>query len=220
MHPETTVATNTADSFWGNEIKFLVNGTDTDNTPVVDNISIELFESTGNVEPTGYTFNPVTGKQNISSEFIWTPDCSIFSNDIYTNQYEFKFRIWDDHCASATADTTTLTLNVSDYISTDEKFQPASVITPNGDEFNSYFALDGYELRADGTNPNIEINLPLDNCINRFEYINIYNRWGKLVFTSDNRFFKWYAPNAGAGVYYYFLRFTNKDYKGSILVRF
>ena len=220
MNPETTVAANTADSFWGNEIKFLVNGTDADNTPVVDNISIELFEATGNVAPAGYSFNAVTGKQNISSEFIWTPDCSVFSDDIYTNHYEFMFRIWDDHCASAEADTVVLELNVSDYISTDESFQPASVITPNGDEFNSYFALDGYELRADGTNPNLEINLPLDNCINRFEYINIYNRWGKLVYTSDNRYFKWYAPNAGAGVYYYFLKFSNKDYKGSILVRF
>ena len=221
MHPETTVAVNTASSYWGNEIEFLVSGTDADGDPVIDNIQIDLIEATGNVEPSGYSFNSVSGQRNISSNFTWSPDCSIFHNDIYENQYEFKFRIHDDRCASAAADTVTLSLNVKDYVSSDENFLPASVITPNnGDDLNPYFALDGYELRVDGSDPNLEINLPLDNCINRFEYINIYNRWGKLVFTSDNRYFKWYAPDAGAGVYYYMVKFSNKDYKGSLLVRY
>jgi hypothetical protein len=220
LHPETTVDNITASGFWGQEIEFLINGTDADENPLPDNIRIELVDATGNLEPNGYIFTPASGQRDINARLTWMTDCSIFKNDIFTNTYQFTFRIWDDHCASAVADSVTLTLNISDYVSTDENFQPTNVITPNSDRWNSYFALDGIELREDGSDPNSDINLPLDNCINKFEYINIYNRWGKLVFTSNNRLFKWYAPDAGAGVYFYFIKFTNKDYKGSLLVRF
>lgn len=220
LHPETTDGLNTATSFWGNAIEILLTGTDPNETPVMDEIKMEMIEASGNVEPTGYSFAPVSGFKEIESKFVWTPDCSIFQNNIYLNAYEFKFRVYDDHCESATADTITVLLNVKDFTSTDDEFQPANAITPNGDNFNDFFALDGYDPRTNGTDPDEEIGLPLDNCLNRFEYINIYNRWGKLVFTSTNRYFRWHAPNAGAGVYYYFVRFTNKDYKGAVMVRY
>jgi hypothetical protein len=198
----------------------LLTGTDQDENPVVDKIKLEMIEATGNVAPSGYTFSPAVGEKHIESKFTWAPDCSVFQDNIFLNTYEFKFRVFDDHCQSARADTVSLTLNVKDFTSTDENFSPANVITPNADAKNDFFALDGYEPRTDGTDPDEEIGLPLDNCLNRFEYINIYNRWGKLMFTSTNRYFRWYAPDAAAGVYYFFVRFTNKDYKGSVMVRF
>ncbi len=223
MHPETTSAINAATSFWGNPIEFLLTGTDADEAPpMTDNIKLEMIKATGNVAPVGYSFVPVTGQKNIESKFIWSPDCSVFKDNVFLNTYEFQFRVFDDHCQSALADTINLTLNVKDFISTDEAFLPVNAITPNADNKNDFFALDGYDLRddTDHPNPNEEIGLPLDNCLNRFEYITIYNRWGKQVFTSNNRYFRWYAPEAAAGVYFYFLKFTNKDYKGSVLVRF
>jgi CHU_C Type IX secretion signal domain len=223
MHPETTVGVNAATTFLGKPIEFLFIGTDDDQTPVVDNIKIEMIGATGNLKPEGYSFSPVSGQRHIETKFFWNPDCSIFKDNLFLNNYEFKFRIFDDHCESAEADTVELKLNIEDYTSTDEAFEPPNVFTPNDDNFNDYFAMDGYEPRTkdDGIyDPNKEIGLPLDNCLNRFEYINIYNRWGKLVFTSDNRYFRWYAPDAAAGVYFYLLKFTNKDYKGSLTVRF
>jgi hypothetical protein len=219
LHPETETGINTATSYWNQPIEFLLTGTDPDENPVIDNLRLELYDSSGNVMPSGFSFNPVSGKTEISSKFIWNPDCSIFTENDTLNTYQFYFRVFDDHCESADTAMLTLHINIKDYKSTDKYFDPASVITPNADEYNDYFALDGYDLRPNGTDPDLDVNLPLDNCLNRFEYINIYNRWGKLVFTSDNRFFRWYAPNAAAGVYYYFVRFTNKDYKGSVTVR-
>ena len=223
LHPETTDGLNTVSTFWGKPVELLFTGTDTDEKPVVDNVKIEMIGATGNVPPEGYAFNTITGQKKVETKFLWNPDCSIFKDDVFSNKYEFKFRLSDDHCQSALADTVNLTINLSDYVSTDENFEPPSVITPNADSFNDFFAMDGYEprLRGDGVfDPNSEIGLPLDNCLNRFEYINIYNRWGKLVFTSESRFFKWYAPEAAAGVYFYHLKFTNKNYKGSVRVRF
>jgi hypothetical protein len=210
---------NIATRFLGSTVEFLLTGTDQDEAPV-DNISIEMIDATGNVIPSGYTFTPVTGKKLVETKFIWQPDCSIFTSDLLENNYEFKFRVFDDHCQSTLADTVALQVNIKDYAHTDENFLPPNAITPNGDNVNDYFALDGFDLRDDGTDPDSEIALPFDNCLNRFESISIYNRWGKLVFTSTNRFFKWYAPNAGAGVYYYLLKFTNKDYKSSVMVRY
>lgn len=219
LHPETTVAANTAASFTNQSIDFMVRGADSDESPVVDNITIELIEATGNVEPDGYTFNSVAGLRNIQSKFSWQPGCSIYDNDIFENQYEFKFRVFDDHCQSVLADTIILNLHVKDYLHEDTEFLPASAITPNKDGKNDYFALEGYGLRDDGSNPDDDVNLPADNCLNRFEYIRIYNRWGKQVYQSENRLFRWYAPDAAAGVYYYLVKFTNKAYKGAVMVR-
>lgn len=218
LHPETNIGPDEASTFWDKPVALLLTGEDSDKAPV-DNIKMELVSATGNVEPVGYSFAPVSGQKEIQSKFIWTPDCSVFQDDIFLNTYEFKFRVYDDRCQTAAADTVTFTLNVEDYIHTDETFLPASIITANGDNYNPYFALEGYDLRADGTNPDADVNLPLDNCLNKFENISIYNRWGKLVFTSNNRFFRWHAPDAAPGVYFYLIKFTNKAYKGSVLIR-
>jgi hypothetical protein len=220
LHPETAITATSASTFWNKPIEFRLIGTDQFLSPQRDNISIEMIDATGTVPPEGYTFTPVTGQDHIETDFIWTPDCSVFQNDVFSNDYEFRFRVFDDHCESALADTVTLTINIKDYVSSDDAFLPPNMITPNGDDVNDFFALDGYELRDNGTDPDQEIGLPTDNCVNQFEYISIYNRWGKLVFNSSNRYFRWYAPNMGAGVYYYLLKFTKKDYKSSILVRY
>jgi hypothetical protein len=220
LHPETIIDATSASTFWDKPIEFKLTGTDEFLSPQRDNISIEMIDATGTVQPVGYTFAPVTGQDFIETNFIWNPDCSIFQNSLFSNDYEFKFRVFDDHCESASSDTVTLMVNIKDYISTDDNFLPPNTITPNGDDVNDFFALDGYTLRDNGTDPDQEIGLPLDNCLNQFEYISIYNRWGKLVFNSTNRYFRWYAPNMGAGVYYYLLKYTNKEYKSSIMVRY
>lgn len=210
-------------TFWNKPIELLLTGTDADVNPVQDNLTIELVDIESDNSLQGFSFAPalpVTSVSPVSTKFSWLPDCSIFTNNIFNNTYKLTFRVVDDHCESSDADTVGYVVNVKDYVSTDENFIPPNVITPNTDEFNDFFALDGLDLRGNGSDPNDDINLPLDNCTNRFEFINIYNRWGKLMYTSSNRFFRWYAPGAGAGVYYYFLKFTQEEYKGSVLVRY
>lgn len=225
LHPETTTAINELKTFWDKPIELKVTATDVQAGPVPDNVTIELVDikSSNDSEPDAYTFAPavpVTAVSTVQTKFSWQPNCSIFKNNVFDNEYTFTFRAFDDHCESSTADTLAVKLNIVDYISTDENFLPPNVITPNGDGLNDFFGLDGFELRDNGSDPDHEINLPLDNCINQFVNIKIFNRWGKLVFTSTNRYFKWYAPEAAAGVYYYLIKFSHHEYKSSISVRY
>jgi len=62
--------------------------------------------------------------------------------------------------------------------------------------------------------------LPRDNCTGRFEGISIFNRWGRQVFASTDRDFKWFADGTSAGEYYYLLKYSDTEYKGIITVAF
>jgi hypothetical protein len=44
------------------------------------------------------------------------------------------------------------------------------------------------------------------------------NRWGRVVYESDNREFRWYAEGEPSGVYFYLLKFTNREFKGVVSV--
>jgi hypothetical protein len=96
------------------------------------------------------------------------------------------------------------------------------VITPNSDGCNDFFALEGITdsppsgLCQDFVLP----NLPIDNCDGKFLGIRIYNRWGDKVFYSSDRKFRWYAPEDAAGVYFYYISYSNKEFKGSLSVRY
>jgi hypothetical protein len=62
--------------------------------------------------------------------------------------------------------------------------------------------------------------LPRDNCTGHFEGITIYNRWGRQVYKSTDRDFKWYADGESAGEYYYLIKYSDREYKGIISVAF
>lgn len=62
--------------------------------------------------------------------------------------------------------------------------------------------------------------LPLDNCVGEFVSIRIYNRWGRQVFESTNRNFKWFGEGLPNGVYFYLVQYTHKEYRGSVTLRF
>lgn len=220
----TTVVNDQTVSFLlGQPIRFDLIGTDADIFPDKDLLKLTLIEAKGTVDPEGYVFTPKEGKGKVESVFSWTPDCSVFKDNIYENEYTFKFRLGDDKCFNTKADTVLLTIRLKDIDNTGKEFLPPNVITPNGDGCNDYFGVEGTETcpLSDKTfNPDEVIAFPPDNCIRKFESVNIYNRWGNPVFESADRKFKWYAPDQAAGVYYYSIKFTDKEYKGSLSVRF
>jgi hypothetical protein len=107
-------------------------------------------------------------------------------------------------------------LNVKDKDSNGVAFLPPNIVTPNGDSLNEFFAMvrEGSESsRA------LESILPPDNCVGRFVGIVIYNRWGTEIYHSSNRDFQWYPRHQAAGVYFYTLMYSNRDYKGTITLR-
>jgi gliding motility-associated-like protein len=82
-----------------------------------------------------------------------------------------------------------------------DSFKPSNVFTPNGDGKNDDFSLS---------------NLPEDNCSEKFEFIEIYDRWGQLVYKSTDRNFKWAGGEFAAAEYHYLIQFTTKQFKGWI----
>lgn len=211
-------------SYLGQQIELGLYGTDPDHVPDKDHLRLELIEARGTVPPEGYVFAAAEGDGSVESTFTWNPDCSIFQDGMFENQYEFSFRVYDDRCFNVKGDTVAIGITVRDVDSDPDDFNPPNIITPNGDNCNDYFALEGVD-RVGGSlcptdNPDGIIRLPPDNCIRQFQCIRIYNRWGIQVYESYSRDFRWYASDQPNGVYFYSLHYTDKEYKGSVTVRF
>ncbi len=199
----------------GEQISLSIIGTDADLNPQKDLVRVELIEATGNVTPTGYIYAPAEGSGTAVSTFAWKPDCSIFENNVYKNDYEFTFRVYDDKCFNTKGDTVKIAITVRDVDGSDDGFIPPNFITPNGDDLNDFFAM----VKIDEDTKELVSILPKDNCTGRFIDINIFNRWGKKVYSSANRDFRWYADGEASGVYFYLLTYSDKEYKGLITVR-
>lgn len=206
----------------GHHILLTLTGTDPDVLPEPDLLSINLIKVGGNVMPEGYTFTPAQGLSGVQATFSWNPECFIFKNGVYENEYFFTFRVDDNRCFATKADTATIHIKVKDLVGSEKEFAPPNVFTPNNDGHNDYFAVEGIDLLGSDSelNPDEWVALPPDNCQGRFEWVKIFNRWGKPVFESHHRKFRWYAANQPAGVYYYVIKFSNKEYRGSLSVRF
>jgi len=109
-----------------------------------------------------------------------------------------------------------LTLKVFDVNGSDAAFVPPNFVSPNGDNLNDTYTME----RLVPETGEMENVLPNDNCESRFEYVRVYNRWGKEVFRSSERDFKWLPDDTSAGVYYYTIKFTKKEYRGALTVRY
>jgi len=198
-------------------VAFNVIGTDTDTTPI-DTLNLSLLSVTGD-QMEGYSFTNATGIHEVSSIFSWDPSCSVFKDASYTNNYTLRFLVQNNHCRSPKADTALVNLQIKDVESTDKDFVPANVVTTFPDHCNDFFAIDGFESEPECDGHLREIPVaPIDNCINHFEHVKIYDRWGKKVFESTDRKFRWYPLSESAGVYYCIIYYTLNQYKSSITV--
>jgi hypothetical protein len=206
------------------EVEMLVNqdlvipvlGTDGDTAPK-DMLTLEMLPST-NEDAEGFTFtaNNSPGQSPVSGVFSWKPTCAIYRTFVedYNREFEFRFRVQDDRCFTEQAeDIITLKLKVKDLENTPDEFLPPNVITPRDDnDKNEYFAM---EKMIDGELVSI---LPPDNCQGTFVAITIVNRWGRRVYESSDKNFRWFAESEPAGMYFYLLQYSNREYKGIISV--
>ncbi len=215
LNPNLKLINNQLEVTLGQQISLGLQGVDADVLPSKDELKLTLLKAEGNVPLEGFKFVPVQGTSPIETTWVWNPDCSIFQNGIYENDYTLTFRIADNRCFTATADTVTVNLKVRDVDGSDEFFMPINFFSPNNDGVNDYYSMD-IKNKDTGELQNI---LPLDNCVAQFQGIRIYNRWGNQVFESAERDFKWYAKGESPGVYYYVIKYTFKEYKGSLSIR-
>ncbi|MES2733402.1 MAG: gliding motility-associated C-terminal domain-containing protein [Bacteroidota bacterium] len=147
----------------------------------------------------GMQFNDKVGVARVVSPFSWEPDCGALQESDQA-EYMVDFFAEDQTCSPNRFDTVSVKFIIHD-LSTEYTFKPANVFTPNGDSKNDYFQIP---------------NLPEDNCKDKFEHIEVYNRWGKLTFQSDSRDFRWAGNNYPTGSYYYLIKYTRYTYKGYV----
>lgn len=185
--------------FAGDSINITLTGLDLDE----DSLRLYVSDGSNQIERIGAEFEPAKGKSKVKTYFSWNTDCRHLTSSYSDVVYNFTFALEDDKCFSAAADAIDLSIRVKNKdINTEEVFIP-NVFTPNNDGTNEFFHV---------------LNLPEDNCRNQFIDVSIYNRYGKRVFFSRDRDFRWNADNVVSGVYYYHVNFSEKDYDGYVNV--
>ena len=215
-NPDLPFANNQQTLSVGQQISLGINSADADQAPL-DHLVLEMISAEGTVEPSGYLFEDAEGLGHAQSTFVWNTDCSIFVDGVYENHYKFAFRTYDDRCASAKADTISVEFTIKDIENDIGAFMPPNFVSADHDPEgrNEFFAM----VRLNPQTGELEDILPKDNCVGHFVGITIYNRWGKEVFESASRDFKWYPEDDASGVYFYTLTFSDKEFKGSVTVR-
>jgi gliding motility-associated-like protein len=78
-----------------------------------------------------------------------------------------------------------------------------NVITPNEDGYNDAFRPPVFAPGA---------------CIGNFRTIQVYNRWGKVVFRSTDPHFAWRAEGCPGGMYFYEIRYSNFSLRGGLSI--
>jgi hypothetical protein len=213
---ELPFVNNEQEVFVGQQIALGISSTDSDVAPA-DHLVIEMIGAEGSREPAGYLFEAVEGQANIQTTFTWNTDCSIFEEGIYENHYTFTFRTYDDRCHTAGADTVAVKMRIKDIENDIPAFLPPNFVSADNDpgDHNEFFGM----VRLNEDTGQLEDILPKDNCLGHFVGITIFNRWGKSVFESTSRDFRWYPDEDASGIYFYTLTFSDKEFKGSVTVR-
>ena len=207
---------NKINAFVQEPIVLNLSSTDPD-APPQNFITLDMRTLSATVPPAGVQFSPVSGESSVATTFSWTPDCSVFANGNWQSQFQFQFLTYDKSCIGAKGDTITIDVTIDDIPANREAFLPPNLITPNGDGKNDFFGLDEIVKMDDSDHLP---NLPADNCQGKFLSITIFNRWGKKVFQSDRRDFRWYINNEANGIYFYTVHYTNAEYKGTLSIKY
>lgn len=173
-----------------------------------DEITMAFAEGIRTPASQSLRFEPVVGKGRLRSVLEWRPECSLLRIGETSKLIDIVLQVTDNACPISNIDTLKLTFEIIDDAERQKSFLPPNVFTPNGDQLNDTFQLSG--------NPDVNQNLPPDNCDNTFLYIDINNRAGSSVFRSESRDFVWTGGQFPAGVYYYVIKYTNSEFKGYI----
>lgn len=189
---------NPADSA-SNGIRFTVFGNDPDKT---DTLRLTGAGRGFNLASTSMTFSNKTGRPELQSAFSWQATCAALQGKSEAT-FTLDFANTDGSCQPKNTDTTSVVLKLRTPVINYDDLKIPNTITPNNDGKNDYFAL---------------MNVPIETCTERFERVTVYNRWGKSIFDSTDRAFRWYAPDYPAGVYYYTVVYGRQTYKGMLTI--
>lgn len=143
-------------------------------------------------------FSDLSGVSPLQNTANWLIDCShLMAGDRYRIQFIAQNDV--DACGNQLGDTTWVEIMIQDIEA--GAFNAPNAFSPNGDGIGDVYFID---------------QLPLDNCADQFKSIRIYNRWGKQVFYTKNRNFRWSGAGLPTGVYYCEVAYVNNLYKVAI----
>lgn len=147
-------------------------------------------------------FDDKTGPPRLVSVFEWAPDCKTLET-LAGRNLKVSFTAQDNSCGVAGVDTLSVAFQLNSLPTAKALENIPNVITPNGDGKNDCFFVE---------------NLPNNTCGPQFERVDMFNRWGKKIFSSTDRTFKWCAEDVPNGTYFYGLVFSNQTLKGTLTV--
>lgn len=157
----------------------------------------------GNRAPSfyGLSFRARQAIGEVSSAFKWQVDCQAYERfGGKTLQLWVKARTEDD-CRKTAKDSVLVYLTLTP-IPTQASILPINVLLANGLPANRVFSLPSLNFA----------------CSSNDVKIDIYNRWGNLVYHAEDKEFAWSSENVAEGVYYYYLHYGKFTYKGWITV--
>lgn len=167
-----------------------------------DSISVHLLDEADYADM-GVMFSGGSGFGNIYSRFMWDTECSLLADDYQPVTFKFEIVAKDYQCIVPKSDTITLMVVVQDKEYDYDVLLP-NVFTPNqDDDINQTYYIP---------------NLPGDNCRRQFKEVKIVNRYGKEVFTSNERNFHWDGSGYPTGIYYYLITYSDLSMRGTISI--
>ncbi len=134
----------------------------------------------------------------ITGTLSFIPDCSWIKDGFHN----LVFEAIDSACIGKTIISSALKLSIKDNRDTLRPFIP-NVFTPNGDHINDTYFIP---------------SLPIDICLDSFVDFRVFNRWGTLVFNSNEKKFIWNGEGVTDGLYYYSVNYTKTKYTGWIQI--
>ena len=143
--------------------------------------------------PASIQFHDTSGHPVLNSIFDWTPDCREWKQQ---KDYDPVFIAYNNQCQS---DSLTVHINLIPKPVDYSKVKAYNLCTPNGDNKNDLFV---FPL------------LPSTDCDSDFKSVEIYNRYGSRIFYSTEPVTAWDPGDVSDGIYYYYVRYSQNEYKG------
>lgn len=196
----------------GRALVFDATGIDEDN----DIITLRLARAmiNGNeldTEVINFNFNTVRGRGVVRNRFFWQPGCEFIPEDGNSvTEVMLDFVAEDNKCFNIKDDTSRVLFRIFDEPLDFEAYDPRNAFTPNDDGQGDVFFL------RFCNEPEGDCDLPTGNCRDDFERVEIFNRWGRRVFESDDIDFQWDGIGMASGTYFYHVYYTNNIYKGRV----
>jgi gliding motility-associated-like protein len=164
-------------------------GSDADPIDIL-NLSAEIPDSLSQF----IEFENVQGQGSVASEFIFHADCDLFFSGNGELEITIPFVLSDNYCVRSQQDIFNLILSVKrEDVPLESQVIP-NIFTPGPDTYNRFFRLENPEIQS---------------CEFRFRKVQVFDRWGKMVFEDDSPEFKWSGDDVATGVYFYSIEYTN-----------